>query len=33
MKHFIGVGVLVALALVMRIGVLQRVGLHIYVHD
>jgi hypothetical protein len=33
MKHFIGAGVLVALALVVRLGAFQRVGLDIYVHD
>ena len=33
MKHFIGAGVLVALALVVRLGAFQRVGLGIYVHD
>jgi hypothetical protein len=33
MKHFIGAGVLVVLALVVRFGALQRFGLDIYAHD
>jgi hypothetical protein len=33
MKHFIGAGVLVALALIVRLWIFQRVGLDIYVHD
>ena len=33
MKHFIGAGVLVVLALVVRFWALQRFGLGIYVHD
>jgi hypothetical protein len=32
MKHFIGAGVLVALALVVRLGTFQRFGLDIHVH-
>jgi len=32
-KHFIGAGVLVALALVVRLGAFQHVRLDIYVHD
>jgi hypothetical protein len=33
MKHFIGVAVLVALALVVRFWVFQRIRLAIHVHD
>jgi hypothetical protein len=33
MKHFIGVGALVALALIVRLGAFERFGLDIYVHD
>jgi hypothetical protein len=33
MRHFIGAGVLVALALVVRLRAFQRVGLDIYIHD
>jgi hypothetical protein len=33
MRHFIGVGVLVTLALVVRLVVFQRVALDIYIHD
>lgn len=32
MKHFVAVGVLVALALVVRFFVLQRFGIDVYVH-
>jgi|HubBroStandDraft_4_1064222.scaffolds.fasta_scaffold54896_3 riboflavin transporter FmnP len=33
MKQFIGAGVLVALALIVRFWAFQRVGLDLYVHD
>jgi hypothetical protein len=33
MKHFVAAGVVVALALIVRLGTFQRVGLDIYVHD
>jgi hypothetical protein len=33
MKHFIGVAVLVALALVVRFWAFQRIGLFIPIHD
>jgi hypothetical protein len=33
MKHLIGAGVLVALALIVRLCAFRRVGLDIYVHD
>jgi hypothetical protein len=33
MKHFVGAGVLVALALIVRLWAFQRVGLDIYEHD
>jgi hypothetical protein len=33
MKHFIGAGALMVLALVVRFGMIQRFGLGIYVHD
>jgi len=32
-KHFIAIGVLVTLALVLRLLVFQRVALDIYIHD
>jgi hypothetical protein len=32
-RHFIGAGVLVALALIVRLWIFQRVGLDIYVHN
>ena len=33
MKHFVAVGVLVALALVVRFFVSQRFGIDVFVHD
>jgi hypothetical protein len=33
MKHFVGVGTLVALALIVRLGVFQSIGLDIHLHD
>ena len=33
MKHLIGIGLLVAVALVVRLGLLTSVGPDIYVHD
>jgi hypothetical protein len=33
MKHFIGAGVFVVLALVVRFGVFSRFGIDIYIHD
>ena len=33
MKHFVGVGTLVALALIVRLWVFQSIGLDIHLHD
>jgi hypothetical protein len=33
MKHFVGAGTLVALALIVRLWAFQSIGLDIYLHD
>ena len=33
MKHFVGAGTLVALALIVRLWAFQHIGLDIYLHD